>query len=189
MDTTSKQTWMKLTAVGAVLVAAAYSVSGGAETAARPEFRGSPALAQLVSDEKPAAKGVGRVVKTEAQWKAILTPEQFYVLRKEGTERAFSGDYHPQKVAGVFRCAGCGLDLFRSNTQFDSGTGWPSFWQPIAGHVEEKTDADGERVEVLCARCGGHLGHVFDDGPKPTGMRYCMNAVAMKFAASTKAKK
>lgn len=146
----------------------------------------SPAAFQLVSDEKPAAKGVGRVVKTEAQWKKILTPAQFSVLRQEGTEAPFSGDFHPKKQAGTWNCAACNLELFRSNTQFDSGTGWPSFWQPISGHVTQSTDADGERAEIKCARCGGHLGHVFDDGPKPTGLRYCMNSVAMKFQPAKK---
>jgi peptide-methionine (R)-S-oxide reductase len=147
----------------------------------------APATFQLVSDEKPAQKkGVGRVVKSEAQWKKILTPMQFDVLRKKGTEAPFSGDSKPKKKPGTFACAGCGLSLFSSRKMFDSGTGWPSFWQPIAGHVREHTDEDGERVEVLCARCDGHLGHVFNDGPKPTGLRYCMNAVAMKFAPAKK---
>lgn len=132
---------------------------------------------------KPAAKSVTvtKLVKTEAEWKKLLTPTQFNVLRQKGTEAAFSGDYHPKKEIGVYRCAACNLDLYRSETQFDSGTGWPSFWKPIAGHVVESTDADGERSEITCARCGSHLGHVFTDGPKPTGLRYCMNAVALKF--------
>lgn len=168
-----------------LVLAAASCIGGGALLIASPAAK-QPAEA----DAKPAAKTsdsnkkskVGRVTKSEAEWKKILTPMQFEVLRKEGTERAFSGDYHPTKEVGAFRCAGCGLDLFQSNTMFDSGTGWPSFWKPIAGHVIEKTDADGSRTEVLCARCDGHLGHVFDDGPKPTGLRYCMNSVAMKFA-------
>ena len=124
---------------------------------------------------------VVKMVKSEAEWKKLLTPEQFYVMREKGTQAPFQGDYHPRKEIGVYRCSACDLDLFRSETKFDSGTGWPSFWQPIAGHVEETTDADGERTEVTCARCGGHLGHVFDDGPQPTGLRYCMNAVALKF--------
>lgn len=131
-------------------------------------------------------RAVGRVVKSEAEWKKILTPEQFEVLRQEGTEAPFSSDSKPRKKPGVFKCAGCGLDLFRSEKMFDSGTGWPSFWAPIAGHVRNLTDADGQRVETQCARCDGHLGHVFEDGPKPTGLRYCMNAVAMKFVEDKK---
>ncbi len=146
---------------------------------------------QLVSDDKAPKreardKGVGHVVKSDAEWKKILTPAQYDVLRQQGTEPPFSGDFHPKKVAGVWRCAGCGLELFRASTMFDSGTGWPSFWQPIAGHVMGRKDADGDRDEILCARCGGHLGHVFNDGPKPTGLRYCMNSVAMKFQPDAK---
>ena len=146
----------------------------------------STAAFQFVSDEKPAQRGVGRVEKSEAEWKKILTPMQFAVLRKEGTEAPWSGDSKPRKKPGTFSCAGCGLALFRSNTQFDSGTGWPSFWQPIKGHVRDIADKDGERVETQCARCDGHLGHVFEDGPKPTGLRYCMNAVALTFAPAKK---
>jgi peptide methionine sulfoxide reductase msrA/msrB len=124
---------------------------------------------------------VGKVVKTDAEWKKILTPDQYYILREEGTERAFSGDYKSHG-AGIYRCAACGLSLFDAKTKFDSGTGWPSFYQSLAKtHVKETTDADGDRTEVECARCGGHLGHVFDDGPKPTGLRYCMNSPALKF--------
>ena len=121
-----------------------------------------------------------KVVKTDAQWKTLLSPASYNVLRQAGTEAAFSGDYHPHG-AGIYKCAGCGLELFDAATKFDSGTGWPSFYQPIKGHVEEHTDPDGDRTEVVCARCGGHLGHVFDDGPKPTGLRYCMNSVALEF--------
>jgi len=166
-----------------------------APTAARPSLQTyqasvRPATIQLVADERPAKisgkkdrarKNVGRVVKTETEWKKILTAKQFEVLRLKGTEAPFSGE-HASKKNGVYRCAGCNLPLFSSTTKFDSGTGWPSFWKPIAGHIKTHTDADGSRIEVLCARCDGHLGHVFDDGPKPTGLRYCMNAVSLKFA-------
>ena len=139
----------------------------------------APSNASTRAPEKSGA--VQKISLSEAEWKKRLTPAQFNVLREEGTERAYSGDYHPKNEAGVYRCAGCDLPVFEGATQFDSGTGWPSFWKPIAGHVIEKTDADGSRTEVECARCGGHLGHVFDDGPKPTGLRYCMNSVALKY--------
>jgi peptide-methionine (R)-S-oxide reductase len=127
---------------------------------------------------------VEKIVKSDEEWKKLLTPEQYQVLRKEGTERAFTGKYWDNHAAGTYVCAACQLELFSSDTKFDSGTGWPSFWQPIAkNHVKEVVDRTlgMERVEVECARCGGHLGHVFDDGPKPTGLRYCMNSVSPEF--------
>lgn len=122
--------------------------------------------------------------KTEAQWKEELEPHAYYVLREKGTERAFTGEFNDNKKSGVYSCNGCGLTLFSSTTKFDSGTGWPSFYAPIdKTHVLEETDQSFgmKRVEVLCHRCGGHLGHVFDDGPKPTGLRYCMNSVSLSF--------
>lgn len=125
-----------------------------------------------------------KVVKTEAEWKKELSPEAYHVLREEGTERAFTGEYADNHEDGDYYCAACHLKLFSSKTKFESGTGWPSFYQPInKKNVVEKTDKllGYERTEVECARCGSHLGHVFDDGPKPTGLRYCMNSVSMKF--------
>ena len=126
------------------------------------------------------------VTKTEAEWRAILTPEQFNVLRKHGTERARTSPLDKQYGKGVYHCAGCDLPLFSSDTKFDSGTGWPSFYQPLANAVATTTDRSFfmTRVEVHCRRCGGHLGHVFDDGPAPTGKRYCMNGVSLKFEKS-----
>jgi peptide-methionine (R)-S-oxide reductase len=121
---------------------------------------------------------------TEADWRNRLTPEQFNVLRKEGTERPGSSPLNHEKRKGTFACAGCDLPLFSSDTKFDSGTGWPSFYQPLPNAVGTTTDRTFfmTRTEVHCDRCGGHLGHVFDDGPKPTGLRYCMNGLALKFA-------
>ncbi len=142
--------------------------------------------------EKSTASTVEKIHKSDEEWRAQLSPEQFKVLRAKGTERPFScdtriasGDGAKQHAAGVYKCAGCDLELFEAGAKFDSGTGWPSFWKPIEGHIEIETDRTLgiKRVEVLCARCDGHLGHVFEDGPKPTGLRYCMNGVALKFEA------
>ena len=121
--------------------------------------------------------------KTDEEWKKTLTPEQFHVLREHGTERAGTSPLNVEKREGIFACGGCGQPLFSSDTKFESGTGWPSFYRPIEGAIDTTTDRSYgmTRVEAHCSQCGGHLGHVFPDGPKPTGDRYCMNGVAMKF--------
>lgn len=131
-----------------------------------------------------ASEETFEIMKTEEEWRALLTAEQYGILRKEKTEAPFKNQYHDHKALGVYHCAGCDLPLFSSKTKYDSKTGWPSFWEPIApSAVKTRTDWKliFARTEVHCRRCGGHLGHVFDDGPPPTGLRYCINSGALKF--------
>lgn len=131
---------------------------------------------------------MAEIEKTKEEWKQALTPEQYRVLREHGTERAGTSPLNQEKRSGVFRCAGCGQPLYQSATKYESGSGWPSFWEPMPGAVETAADRSlfMTRTEVHCSKCGGHLGHVFEDGPQPTGLRYCMNGAALQFEPEEK---
>jgi len=167
--------------IGGILIAVGVAwvwLAGG--------FQGTPAA--MTPTKEGTAMG-DKVVKTDAEWRKELTPEQYRVMREKGTEAPFTGEYWNTTESGVYRCAGCGVELFRSKEKFDSGCGWPSFFEPAPGVklTETKDTSHGmTRIEVTCPRCGGHMGHVFPDGPAPTGLRYCINSASIKFEPEKK---
>jgi peptide-methionine (R)-S-oxide reductase len=174
-----------------VIAAVALFLAGCGDTSSTPSATAAPVAAPVPANQAKEIPPVGdKLVLSDEEWQKRLTPEQYQVLRRHGTERAFCGGYTATKThgPGTYHCSGCGAPLFTADTKFESGTGWPSFFQPLPGRVDSQVDnAFGMvRTEIHCARCGGHLGHQFDDGPAPTGQRYCINAVSLAFAPAVK---
>jgi peptide-methionine (R)-S-oxide reductase len=175
---------LSITAIGFALGCGQSSASDKETATGGPEAGATPVKAAYTASPSDAVFDGAKLERSEDEWKRLLTPAQYHILREEGTDYPYKSQFHDNKSKGDYYCAACHLKLFSSANKFDSGTGWPSFWQPVdKKNVVEKEDRslDEVRVEVECARCGSHLGHVFDDGPKPTGLRYCINGTSLTF--------